>query len=272
MKQLRCLFIVVAFFISALASAEMRMQGGDAPADARDPHAYSGGYSLDGGPYSLSEQRLLRLADEHNFWNVMFDRLEYGKGDDSEGLTYDTQAWFGRTYDRVVIKAEGEGDGGDIEEAETELLWGHAVATFWDRQLGVRHDSGEGPSRTWLAVGLQGLAPYWFEVDATAYIGEEGRTALSVEAEYELLLTQRLVLQPRVELSAYGQADEERGIGRGLSALSAGLRLRYEFSRQFAPYMGVEWAGQLGDSADLAEAAGQDDSETRLIAGVRFWF
>src|SRR3546814_7108787 len=126
-------------------------------------------------------------------------------------------AWFGGTYNRAVLKAEGEVAGGKLKEAQTELLWSHAVSTFWDTQLGVRVDHGEGPSREWLAFGVQGLAPYWFDIDATAYVGPSGRTALSLSAEYDLLITQKLVLQPRVEVNFYGKRDEAREIGSGLS-------------------------------------------------------
>ncbi len=246
-------------------SAGMSMRGGSAPVDARDPHAYSDGYDF--GPIPRP-----RLADEHNFGSVLVNRLESVMTSDNTSATYDLQAWYGRDYDRVVLKAEGDIDNGTLEEASTELLWGYAVATFWDTQLGVRYDSGEGPDRTWLALGIQGLAPYWFEVDATAYIGDEGRTALGLEAEYELLLTQKLILQPRIEANAYGKRDPELGIGSGLSDMSAGLRLRYETRREFAPYLGVEWARKFGETKDFARAAGEDPSETRYVAGVRLWF
>ncbi|HHL45820.1 MAG TPA: copper resistance protein B, partial [Gammaproteobacteria bacterium] len=131
---------------------------------------------------------------------------------------------------------------------------------------------GEAPDQGWLAFGVQGLAPYWFELDLTGYVGEEGRSAFSVEAEYELLITQRLILQPRLEADIYGKDDRERGIGSGLSTASAGIRLRYEIRREFAPYVGVEWAGSYGGTADYARAAGQSTDESRMVAGVRFWF
>lgn len=252
---------------------EMNMQGGSAPADARDPHAYSGGYTLESGPYSRPGPRELRLADEHNFGALLVDRLEWTHATGGDNASaYEIQGWFGRDYDRLVIKAEGDVAKGKLEEARTELLWGHAIATFWDTQLGVRYDSGAGPDRGWLALGVQGLAPYWFEVDAAAYVGDEGRTALRLGAEYELLLTQKLILQPRIELNAYGKSDEARGIGSGLSEAQAGLRLRYEFTRQFAPYIGIERASTFGQTADLARADGERTGETRWVAGVRFWF
>lgn len=251
---------------------EMNMQGGSAPADARDPHAYSGGYTLDSGPYVLPASQRLRLADEHNFGALLVNRLERGYARDRNGTAYDAQAWFGRDYDRLVFKAEGDVAKGKLQEARTELLWGHAIATFWDTQLGVRHDSGAGPDRGWLALGVQGLAPYWFEVDAAAYVGENGRTALRLSAEYELLLTQKLILQPRAEINLYGKSDPVRDIGSGLSDAVTGLRLRYEFTRQFAPYVGIEWAGKFGESANFSRAAGAKTGEVRGVAGMRFWF
>ena len=258
--------------MSGMDHGDMNMQGGSAPADARDPNAYSDGYTLDTGKYALPGPERLRLADEHSFGSVLFDRLERAYGRDGDATSYDAQAWFGRDYNRLVLKAEGEYAGGRLEDARTEVLWGHAIASYWDTQLGVRFDSGEGPNRTWAALGIQGLAPYWFELDLTGYVGEEGRTALRLSAEYELLLTQRLVLQPRLEANLYGKSDEARGIGSGLSDAVAGLRLRYEVNRQFAPYVGVEWASKFGQTADLAKADGNPRSETLWVAGVRFWF
>jgi copper resistance protein B len=240
------------------------MQGGSASPDARDPHAYSGGYDF--GP------RKLQLADEHSFGSLLVDNLEYMRGDGNSSVEYDLQAWYGRTYDRAVLKAEGERDGGNFKEARTELLWGHAIASFWDAQLGVRYDGGEGPDRTWLALAVQGLAPYWFEVEVAGYVGNKGRSALRLDVSYDLLLTQRLILQPRIEADFYGKRDAVRGLGSGLSVASAALRLRYEIYRELAPYVGVEWSRRFGGTEDLARAAGEDPNEARFIAGLRFWF
>lgn len=194
-----------------------------------------------------------------HLWHVALGRLRLLLG-------------LGGAYNRLVIKAEGEVSNGKLQESRTEVLWGHAIATFWDTQLGVRVDNGVGPDRGWLAFGVQGLAPYWFEVDATAYVGDQGRTAFRLGAEYELLLTQKLILQPRVELNMYGKSDTGRGIGSGLAETQAGVRLRYEFSRQFAPYIGVERASKFGQTADLAREDGEKSGVTRWVAGVRFWF
>ena len=129
-----------------------------------------------------------------------------------------------------------------------------------------------GPAQSWLAVGIQGLAPYWFEVEATAYLGAGGRTAARLEAKYELLFTNRLVLQPLVELNLYGKTNAERRIGAGLSSFDAGLRVRYEFRREFAPYVGVTWRDTFGDTSRFAEAAGEPTGGLRVVAGLRLWF
>lgn len=259
--------------MAGMGDGDKQTQGGPAPADARDPHAYSGGYTLEKGPYAMAGTRQLRLADEHSFGSVLVDRLERVYGRDSNATSYEAQVWYGRDYDRLVIKAEGDVAKGKLQEARTELLWGHAIAPFWDTQLGVRYDSGgTEPERKWLALGVQGLAPYWFEVDAAAYVGEEGRTALRLGGEYEILLTQKLILQPRLEVNFYGKTDAARDIGSGLSSAAAGLRLRYEINRQLAPYFGVERSNKLGKTADLARAAGELTGETRWVAGVRFWY
>ena len=241
------------------------MQGGTAPPDARDPDAYSNGLTL-----GAHHQRM--HSDQQSYAALRLDRLEAVRTSGTTSAAYELQFRYGRDYDRLVVKAEGEANAGRTEEARTELLWGHAVAIYWDTQLGVRLDSGRGPERHWLAFGIQGLAPYWFEIDAAVYVGDAGRSALRLSAEYELLLTQKLVLQPRVEANLYGQRDIEREQGAGLSELTAGLRLRYEIRREFAPYVGIEWTGKYGATAKYARSAGDDASETRVVAGLRFWY
>jgi copper resistance protein B len=241
------------------------MQGGSPPPDARDPHAYSGGYGFGAIPRP-------RLADEKRFASLLIERLEAVRTPDANSAAYELQGWFGRDYDRLVLDAEGEVADDRLHEARTELLWSHAFAAYWDTRLGLRYDSGSGPDRTWLAAGVQGLAPYWFELNATAYAGDEGRTALRLGAEYELLFTQRLILEPRVETNLYGKSDPKRELGSGVSDVVAGLRLRYEVRRKFAPYVGVEWRGLYGETADFVRAAEEPDNETRWVAGLRAWF
>ncbi len=233
----------------------------------------SGGYTLSTGPYIPAGVKPPRLADQQSFGSVLVDRLEraYSQGS-GNWTTYDVQAWYGRDFNRAVLKAEGQVSRGRLQDARTELLWGHAIAPYWDSQLGVRHDNGGGPDRDWLAFGVQGLAPYWFNVEATGYLGDQGRSALRLSASYELLLTQRVVLQPQFELNAYGSDDAARGIGSGLSDTTAGLRLRYDISRQFSPYVGVEWSGRFGRTGDMARAAGERRDTTDFVAGVHVWF
>ena len=250
-------------------AAEMEMgsmQGGSAPPDARDPHAYS-----DGEAFTLGTERP-NLSGSESFGSVLFKRLEGARTDGHTAAPYDVEARLGRTYERAVLKAEGEIEGGDVTEGRTELLWSHAFAAYWDSQLGIRYDSGQGPSRSWLAVGIEGLAPYWFELAVTGYVGESNRTALRLDASYEMLLTQRLILEPRLEANLYGKEDPERGLGSGLSDLSFGLRLRYEIRRELAPYVGIEWVDEYGGTEDLTRTSGRDPSEARFVAGLRFWF
>lgn len=205
---------------------------------------------------------------------LLVDQLEAGhtrRG--GHGAAYDLHAFIGTDTDRLWFKAEGKTARGRIQDSRTEVLWGHAVAPYWDSLLGLRHDAGQGmPDRDWLAFGIQGLAPWWFEVDAMAYLGADGRSALRLGARHDLLITQQLILQPKLETNFYGKSDPAREIGRGLAELTAGLRLRYEITRQFAPYIGVEWSNKFGTTADYAREAGEAPRETRYVAGIRFWF
>lgn len=254
----------------------MNMQGGSAPAGARNTDDYSGGYTLGSGPYLFSDnagQMASKMEDTGNIGTFLADRLERTQSSESTITAWDLQAWYGNQHDKATLKAEGNSNRGNITDERTELLWSHAVSTYWDTQLGARFDNGHNrPSRGWLAFGVQGLAPYYFDVEATGYIGPEGRTAARLAASYDLLLTQRLILQPRFDANYYSKSDLQADIGHGLSEATYGFRLRYEITRQFAPYIGVERAQSYGTSADLATAAGGQRGETRVVAGVRLWF
>lgn len=198
------------------------------------------------------------------------DRLEHG---DDDVLGWDLRAGIGRNFDELWLRSEGERGDGRLQHASTELFWSHATGPWWDRTIGLRHDTGRGgASRDWAAIGVQGLAPYKFEFEATGYVGASGRLAARVEGEYELLLGSRLVLEPKLEANFYSRDDDENHLGKGLSDASFGLRLRYEFSRRFAPYVGHVWTRRFGGTADRAEAAGHGAGEGGWVAGVRFWF
>ncbi|MFE0499397.1 copper resistance protein B [Lysobacter soli] len=213
----------------------------------------------------------MQHAPERNSF-VIFDRLEAVDLDHGRGEAWEAQAWFGSDLNRLWLRSEGERERGHTEAADLEVLYGRSVTPWWDVVAGLKHDFKPGRSRDWAAFGVQGLAPYKFEVSATAYLGESGATAATVEAEYEVLLTNRLILQPRVEVEAFGKDDPARGIGSGLSTVEAGLRLRYEFTRRFAPYVGVAWERAYGGTADHRRDDGEAVEDTHLVAGVRLWF
>jgi copper resistance protein B len=242
------------------------MQGGRAPPDARDPD-YSEGQSMSTMP-GMSDS----MNDSARFGKVLIDQLEYVHSANANGVALDAQAYYGGDLDKILFKVDGERTDGRLRDTRTEALWDHAVTAFWDTQLGVRHDFGDGPARTWAAFGVQGLSPYWFDIEATVYVGQSGRTAARVEAEYDVMLTQRLIFTPDLEINAYGKSDPGRRIGSGLSNVELGLRLRYEITRQFAPYIGVDWNRRIGNTADLARAAGEPAFDHQIVAGIRIWF
>ena len=203
---------------------------------------------------------------------VLFDQLEWQSVSGGGGFNVDSKGWIGGDRDRFWFRAEGGSEGRRVGEAEAHLLYGRQVSRWWDVVAGVRQDSRPGPARTWAAVGIQGLAPYWFEVELTGYVGAEGHTHFRGEVEYELLLTNRLVLQPLVEVEVFGKSDPERRLGAGLSTIDTGFRLRYEFRREFAPYVGLTWNNKFGKTADFAEAVGEHTAGARFVTGLRLWF
>ena len=203
---------------------------------------------------------------------VLLDRLEGWDADPGAGAAWAMHGWLGTDLDRLWLRSEGERIDGRTESADLEVLYGRSVARWWDVVAGVRHDFNPGGSQDFAAIGVMGLAPYLFEVQATGYIGQSGQTAARVEVEYEMLLTNRLILQPVIEVDFYGRNDAGRGIGSGLSTAEAGLRLRYELTRQFAPHVGIVHERAFGRTADYRRAGGEDDSDTRVVAGFRVWF
>jgi len=202
------------------------------------------------------------------------DRLEYQTREGNEALLWDVQGWVGSDYNKLWFKSEGTWliDPDKFEEAEAELLYSRNIAKFWDLQMGLRHDFKPDPDRTFAAFGVQGLAPYWFEIEATAYLSEDGDLSAGFEAEYELLLSQRLILQPRFETNLALQEVEKYRVGEGINDIVLGARLRYEIKREFAPYIGVSWSRKLGETADLARDEGEDTNVISFVAGLRIWF
>lgn len=203
---------------------------------------------------------------------TLIDRLEgVWPAEGEEALLWDAEGWWGGDINKVWWKSEGEAEDGDIGDAELQLLLSRAVRPYWDVQAGVRQDLVP-DGRTYGVLGLQGLAPYWFEIDAAAFVSEEGDITARLEAEYDLLLTQRLILQPRAEIEAALDNIPDRMLASGLTGADIGLRLRYEIRRELAPYVGVSWSTALGDTADLVSAAGGEDETIAFVAGVRLWF
>ena len=240
------------------------MQGGSPPPNARSPD-YSDGIGY-------GSMKGMDMADNASLGMLLIDQLEAFHGRDANGQSWEAQGWYGNDENKLWVRTEGERSRGKLEDGDLEAFWNHNVATFWSTQLGVRQELGEGPNRSWAAFGVQGLAPYSFEMEATGYVGASGRTAARLRAEYELLFTQRLILQPEAEINLYGKNDPQRRIGSGVSDIQFGLRLRYEIRRQFAPYIGVNWVRRIGTTADYARQDHQPVLDRQIVAGVRIWF
>lgn len=200
------------------------------------------------------------------------DRLEYQAKDGPDGYLWDVQGYYGGDLDKFWIKSEGEGTFSEgVEDAEIQALYSRAIGPWFDLQAGLRQDL-TGPSRTHAVIGVQGVAPYMFEVDAAAFLSNKGDLTAKIEAELDQRVTQRIILQPRAEVSLSAQDIPELGIGSGIDAIEAGLRLRYHFTREFAPYIGVEQHWKLGKSADYAHADGEATSSSAFVAGLRLWY
>ncbi|WP_345724387.1 copper resistance protein B [Qipengyuania vesicularis] len=252
-------------------------QVGEVPKGPPPPEAYEGPqHAADAifGADAMAEARAANHAThgDMTFGTLMVERLEARIADGEDGYLWDLQGWYGGDIDKFVLKSEGEGAfGGSIEDAEVQALWGHAIGPFFDLQAGVRLDL-EPETRSHLVLGVQGLAPYMWHVDGALFLSDRGDITARIEGEYDQKITQRLILQPRVELELSAQDIPERAIGAGLTKIEPGLRLRYEIAREFAPYVGVEYEAKLGETADIAKAAGEDPDGVKLLLGIRAWF
>lgn len=241
-----------------------------APAPPRD-HAADALFD----PLAMRRARaaLYRENGGMTFAMVTLDLAEVQLRKGREGYRWEGEAWLGGDRDRAMLKYEGEGDfGGSLESAELQALYTRALDPWWNLAAGVRHDFRPGPQRTYGVLGVEGLAPYWFHASAAAFLSDKGDAHLRAEASHDIRLTQRAILQPRIEANLALQDVPELGLGAGLSDVELGLRLRYELRREFAPYLGVEWTRKFGATARFARAAGEDPSSVALVAGVRMWF
>jgi copper resistance protein B len=218
----------------------------------------------DRAPFGMS------MHDDMPIFHLLMEEFEYRAGDEG-AFAWDGQAWYGNDTHRLWFKSEGEISDGRFEHGRHEILYDRPIATYFDLQAGLRADIDDDPGRGWLAFGVQGLAPNFFEVSATAYAGSNGRFAANAEASFDLLLSQRLILQPKAEIDFYSKKDASRGIGSGLSQIEAGLRLRYEITRKFAPYIGLAHERRYGSTKRFAIANGDDPNTLRFVIGVHAW-
>lgn len=245
---------------------------GPPPAAFEDPD-HAADLLFDRAAMAEAREKLRAEQGEMRTYKAMVDRLETRIRDDRDGYLWDAQAWYGGDIDKLWVKTEGEGGFSEKpEQGEVQALWSRAVTPWFDVQAGLRYDFRPDPERGHLVLGFQGLAPHFFEVDAAAFLSDEGDVTARFEAEYDQLVTQKLIVQPRIELDLAAQDVREIGVGSGLSSAEAGLRLRYEFKPELAPYVGVEYERKFGETADFARDEGEDAGEWSFLLGVRAWF
>jgi copper resistance protein B len=211
------------------------------------------------------------MHDDASQAMLLIDQLEYSNGYGGNGPMWEAEAWYGNDSNKLWLRSEGEGSHGRIDEADIEALWNHPFSAFWSTQFGARNDQGVGPQRSWAAFGVEGLAPYWLDLEATVYAGESGRLAARVRAEYTWRFTRRWMLQPEFEANVYNKDDPDRRIGDGVSDAQLGLRLRYEITRQFAPYLGVVWTRRFDTTASYAHLDQGPAFDRQFVVGIRIW-
>lgn len=213
------------------------------------------------------------IDDQQVYVHALLDQLEDRLGNGRHSLRWEGQGWMGTDSNRLWIKSEGFfAPGGKSEGGVHEALYDRPLSRYFDAQAGLRYDVDSDPSRAWAALGIQGLAPQWFDVETTMYISDGGHFAARIRASYDVLFTQRLILQQEVELNGYSKAEAARGTGAGVSELETGLRLRYELSRKLAPYIGVVYRDVFGATARYAHGRGDDLNALSFVAGIRAWF
>lgn len=219
-----------------------------------------------GWPMPMNNNPLLGYA--------ILNQNELRTGNGNTTYRWDGEGWYGGNLNRAWFATEGNlnTDTGTLDDTEAQLLYARSISTYFNLQAGARYDFGNMPSRGWAVFGIEGLAPYYFEVGVHAFVSSGGHLAARIDGSHDFFVTQRLVLQPQMEINFYSKSDTRRGTGSGLSDLDSGLRLRYEITREFAPYIGVTYESKFGGTADLAKAAGERTDNLRLAVGVRMWF
>jgi copper resistance protein B len=254
------LALQLVFAGALLASFEAMPVCAQVPATPVDAPAPASGW-----PKPVEDNRVLTF--------VTFDQLEGRTNGPNTAFRWDGEGWIGTDFNKLWLKSEGRVTNGDTSDGDQEILYDRPIPhlRYFDWQAGVRLDLDSGPTRAWAAIGVQGLAPYFFNFAPTLYIRDGGRVAGRIQGSYDLYLTQRLILQPQVELNFYSQPDRGRGIGTGLSELDSGLRLGYQFSRKFAPYLGYAYSGVFGQTATFSRQAGEPTSAPRFVFGAWVW-
>jgi len=243
------------------------------PGTALAAPAHAADLLFDPAVMAASRKQLLAENGDIRSTALFIDKLEAGFGDAPNSYGWSAFGWTGGDINRFWWKTEGEGElKGKLHEIEVQALYSRAIAPFWDVQAGVRHDfRPDGEDTTHLTAGIQGVAPYWFETGAALYLSTEGDLTAHLEAEYDQRITQKWILQPALEVALSASDIPELEIGSGLTSVTAGLRLRYEIRKEFAPYIGVEWNRSFGDTADYIRARGDKVDETRFVIGLKAW-
>ena len=213
------------------------------------------------------------MEDDPTLVKVMIDQMEVRSTDGPNPFVLEADAWIGKDLNKAWFKFDGERVDGNWEALDVEARYSRAIDTYWDLQIGLRHDARpSNETRDWLAVGIRGLAPYFFDIDSSVYVNKDGRVGLNFQAEYEMLFTQKLILTPEITADFFSKSDKALDSGSGLARTEMGLRLRYEIRREFAPYIGVNWEKSYGQTADLRKAAGEKTDDVQIVAGIRIWF
>lgn len=245
---------------------------GSAPAPA-PPSDHAADALFDPAEMARSRNNLRQENGAFNGSMILFDLAEFQARPGGNGYRWESDAWFGGDIERLQIKTEGEGRfGKPIEDFEAQALYSRAISPFWNAHIGLRHDIAPNPSRTYAVLGVEGIAPYWFHVTGQLFLSDKGDLRARFEGSYDERITQKLIFQPRLELNLSAQNMPAIGVGSGLTSYELGARLRYEFRKEFAPYIGVEWSGKTGDTARYARLAGDKPNAVQFVAGIRFWF
>ena len=253
-----------------MAATEEAIGNEPAPAPPSD-HAAEAFY--DPAELAMSRTTMAKEMGGATYHNVAFNLAEFQAHKGANSYRWDGEAWFGGDINRLVVKSEGRGDfRGKTGEAEVQALYSRAMGPYFNLQGGVRYDLRPRPSRAYVIIGIEGLAPYMFEVSGAVFISDEGDVLARAEGYYDQRITQRLVLQPRAELNFSAQNVRENGVGAGLSDVELGLRLRYEIKREFAPYIGVSYDSKIGNSARFARIDGERVRAVSFVLGLRTWF